>query len=111
MTTVVPFRARTSEHRAEEDDGLTSEGAVRCMNCSHEWQAAAPIGTLPLECPSCGSMKGLWKHFYSRGFGDEDRPPFTCRCGCELFSITPRGIYCPNCGRSHRPYDQPTGAA
>jgi len=31
---------------------------VVCMHCAHTWVAAYPVGTLSLECSSCGQMTG-----------------------------------------------------
>ena len=51
---------------------------VACMDCGHDWAAAAPVGTTCFECPSCGSMSGgvvnphdaeFFKEFMSRADG------------------------------------------
>jgi hypothetical protein len=33
-------------------------GPVLCFRCEHEWVAVRPVGTFPMECPSCGAMMG-----------------------------------------------------
>lgn len=95
----------------QQDDGGWGEGKAMCGNCRHEWIAVSPIGALPLECPECGSVKGMWKNWFSRGFGDEEHPHWQCPCGCQFFAVTPYGIYCPNYGSAQRPYDEPQSRA
>ena len=52
---------------------------VACMDCGHDWAAAAPVGTASFQCPSCGSMSGcvvnphdaeFFKDFMSRADGN-----------------------------------------
>lgn len=76
-----------------EDDGPTLSGDAHCMACGRKWVAVCPIGTVWLECPECGSMKGLMNFPVTR-----DIPLWTCNCGNDLFRATQDGFYCPNCG-------------
>lgn len=72
-------------------------GPARCLNCKHEWEAAAPIGTLWLLCPQCDSSKGRFQlpHMHS-GYH------YVCECENDLFAILDDGTtYCPNCGQVH----------
>lgn len=68
-------------------------GEAFCMVCKKEWIATAPIGTVWLECPQCGAMKGLYRYSCLR-----DDARWFCNCGNDLFHVTPKGYYCPNCG-------------
>lgn len=68
-------------------------GAARCLDCKHEWQAVAPIGTLWLECPNCTLVRGRAIYHHSR-----DGVEYTCNCGNDLMRLKPEGCYCPNCG-------------
>lgn len=71
----------------------TIAGQAVCICCKYEWLAAADVGTYQLDCPSCGSSKGIFKHPVQRS-GME----WSCGCGNDLFRISKGGIYCPNCG-------------
>jgi predicted RNA-binding Zn-ribbon protein involved in translation (DUF1610 family) len=71
-----------------------NSGKAFCLICKHEWIAVAPAGVVWMECPKCGSEKGIFKYACLR----EDDPHWTCHCGNDLFYVTPRGYYCPNCG-------------
>lgn len=84
MAEVIPFKR-------PEDPHMTGE--ARCMKCGREWVAAAPIGTEWLECPGCGTMHGTFKQPIER-----DGAHWVCKCGNELFRVTPDGYYCPACG-------------
>ena len=53
---------------------------VACMDCGHDWSAAAPVCTTAFQCPSCGSMSGVvvnpedgefFKDFMDRADGNE----------------------------------------
>ena len=89
---VVPFRR-------PEPPQTWSEGTAICIGCRHEWAAAAPTGTWQLECPSCGSMKGIFKYPIGAQVGDL---MFRCICGCEAMTAYSRaGRYwhrCMSCG-------------
>jgi hypothetical protein len=74
-------------------------GECKCIACKHEWVGVAEIGTFELECPQCQTMKGVFKRFCSR-----IESHFQCNCGCEIFGVTDRGIYCLVCGSWVNPY-------
>lgn len=76
-------------------------GSAKCMHCGCTWTAAAPVGTLGLECPSCGLNRG----YFCQPAAHVDEPHYRCACGSEAFCLTQQRVYCPNCGRSHRPFD------
>jgi len=69
-------------------------GPARCMECKHDWQAAAPVGTVTLECPSCGTFKGAWRGAINPAPGT---PIWKCVCGNDLFTLLLAGP--PMCGR------------
>lgn len=69
-------------------------GECKCMNCQHEWAGCMPVGVVDgLECPECGSFKGVSKYQCIRAGAH-----WQCGCGNEFFCLTPAGLYCPNCG-------------
>lgn len=104
---VLEFKTRPTALR-DEDDGHVA-GELRCFGCGHEWIGAYPVGVTEFKCPGCGTMKGRSKFECMPSDGEEI---FVCPCGNYLLVITPRsGPLCPNCGRYHRPYDNPKGAA
>lgn len=94
MCNVVPFSKR-------EADGCMS-GRARCLVCRHEWAAAAETGTVWMECPACGANKG---HFVVPCAQSEGGEQWICKCGCDVFFITPDAVRCCNCGISHKPFD------
>lgn len=63
MDNVTPFR----KQQTGEPYG---QGPARCLDCKHEWQAAAPVGTAHLDCGNCGGHRGMWKHPYAGKAGD-----------------------------------------
>ena len=71
------------------------EGEAFCNQCGHNWTAVAPTGTVQLECPSCHTLKGLFKFPFCVAEGQQVR---TCNCGNQLFYLTPEGHLCANCG-------------
>lgn len=79
------------QFRAEREPALSGE--ARCLMCQHEWVAVAPVGTIRLECPSCGGEAGLFKEAVRRSV-----PHWQCNCGNDLFHATADGYYCPKCG-------------
>lgn len=88
MADVIPFP--TPE--PQEQHG---QGEAFCLACNHTWQAVAPTGIESFECPSCHRWTGHWKfEFYPR----EDQAVRECRCGNQLFYLTPEGHLCANCG-------------
>ena len=68
-------------------------GPAKCLQCGAEWDAIAPKDTVSLECPECGTLKGVWK-----GFFDTPEPSFVCDCGNDLFFVGKQGIKCCKCG-------------
>ena len=69
-------------------------GTVICAACGHEWEAVAPIGTVSLECPECGSYKGFF-----RGQVERPGPHWHCACGNPTFMIDADDrVYCLVCG-------------
>jgi predicted RNA-binding Zn-ribbon protein involved in translation (DUF1610 family) len=68
-------------------------GTAFCLDCKHEWGAAAPVGVTWMECPACGLERGRFKFSCQR-----DGLEWRCNCGNDLFHMKPAGIYCPNCG-------------
>lgn len=83
--------------RAERTPHLS--GAAICLACRHEWVAVAPVGTVWMECPSCSLLRGRMAHPVV--VGDEH---WECFCGNDLFRLSPRGAYCPNCGEMQEGY-------
>lgn len=79
--------------RWKESRVAHAQGEANCISCGHEWQAAAPVGTVTLECPSCSRETGAFRQTFMRG--DVYRQ---CVCGNNLFRIHPDGCYCARCG-------------
>ena len=88
MSNVVAFPKKPPQER-------TYSGPAFCLACKHEWEAEAPEGVVSLECPSCGTMKGLYRYEHAP---HKDTALWTCKCDNQLFLVTPQGIFCPNCG-------------
>lgn len=90
MSNVIEFKPKGEPHLS---------GEAVCIGCRHAWEATAPVGTDNLECPSCGSMKGLFRYPVSADVGDS---LFVCQCGCEALTAYYRKgqfrIQCMNCG-------------
>jgi hypothetical protein len=74
-------------------------GTAICLDCKYEWVAVAPVGTIWLECPKCGLVRGRFKFQHER-----DGEHWVCNCGNDLFHIRPDGMYCPNCGQWQEGY-------
>jgi hypothetical protein len=74
-------------------------GECLCIGCRHEWAGVAPVGVWLMECPSCGSMKGIWRNPIGASPGDSF---FSCVCGCEALTAYQReGLFhlkCMSCG-------------
>ncbi len=68
-------------------------GHAHCVHCGHKWVAVAPVGTRELECPECHTIKGAFTG------GCEPEIGWTCNCGCYLFTISPKGVICWECGQ------------
>ena len=68
-------------------------GEAKCLACSHEWAAVAPVGVMVLQCPACSLERGRFTGNVIRA-----EKHWTCHCGNDLFHICPEGTYCPACG-------------
>jgi DNA-directed RNA polymerase subunit RPC12/RpoP len=90
MGSVIQLQPK-EEKEPKEETGLA--GKARCLDCHHEWDAWAPIGTTWLECPDCSLMKGRFIFPVER-----KNDSWECNCGNDLFRATRQGFYCPNCG-------------
>lgn len=88
MSNVIDFEAA----RQAREPHMT--GPARCLDCKHEWEASAPVGTVWLECPACSLERGRFALRVQRS----DELHAVCFCGNDLFHVTPSGPYCPNCG-------------
>lgn len=70
-------------------------GEAKCVGCGHLWVAAAPVGTITLECPQCGAERGIWRYPVGASEGDLS---FSCICGCEAMTAYYRkGRFCLRC--------------
>lgn len=72
-------------------------GEAHCTACAHEWVSVAEVGAVWLECPSCRTMRGLFKYHVER-----EGLEWACACGNDLFRATPEGFYCIRCGEWQR---------
>lgn len=69
------------------------QGPAVCLACKHEWQSVSPVGTCKLECPSCGTERGV----YATPI-EQEGDHWACRCSNHYFAISRQGVYCPCCG-------------
>lgn len=69
-------------------------GEAKCLACGHHWEATSPLGVVDLECPECGTFKGVYMSICIPEFYLE------CDCGNEFFFVTPDGYLCAKCGSS-----------
>lgn len=79
-------------------------GPAVCLACGHEWVSVAPIGVYELECPSCLTMRGVYR--LPLGHLGPDYAVWTCKCGYEhmdIFAHKDGGwwIVCARCGELH----------
>lgn len=92
MAEVVPFQ------RPDPIDPHLA-GEALCLGCRHQWAAVAPVGVWQMECPSCASMKGIFRNPVGADVGDS---LFRCLCGCEaLTAYYHAGLFhlkCMSCG-------------
>lgn len=90
MGEVVAFREKSDPH---------CSGPAVCLGCRHKWAAVAPVGTWLLECPSCGTLKGVYEGLCQAQPGDL---AFACNCGCKALTAYKRGalfhLICMKCG-------------
>ena len=77
----------------KEENGPHLAGSARCISCRHEWVSVAPVGTVWLDCPSCGMAKGRLVNPVLK-----DGLHWHCLCGNDIFYCHADGFYCPNCG-------------
>ena len=71
-------------------------GPALCTRCGHEWRACVPAdATDELECPECKTFFGI-----KRGPHQPVGRVWTCKCGGDLFYLTPDGHMCRQCGRT-----------
>lgn len=95
MSEVLPFR------RPEPSDPHLS-GEAHCIGCGHDWVAVAPVGVWQFECPSCTTMKGIYRYPVGAAEGDAY---FRCTCGCEALTAYYRAghfyLKCMSCGTDH----------
>lgn len=69
------------------------QGEATCLACGHKWHAVALVGTTELECPECGTERGVFSGFV------KPETFWTCQCGCCLFYLEPeQGSICSQCG-------------
>lgn len=73
-------------------------GDAVCLVCKAKWVAVVPTGTLCLECPECGTMRGV----LNGNPIPADKMLMECDCGCVHYNIRPDGrALCCLCGVSH----------
>jgi hypothetical protein len=68
-------------------------GPMLCTACKHEWNGVVPAGMVSgWECPECKCVRAVLKYPVI--------PPtiWTCKCGGDLFHLTPEGALCRECG-------------
>lgn len=80
-------------------------GEAKCLACGHKWVAVAPLGIDELECPDCGTMRGVFD-----GAMSMNESYFVYACNeCDgthmrIFKHTETGGYCvvcATCGMMH----------
>lgn len=91
---------RLEDHRV--DPHLS--GPAQCLECKHTWVAVSPVGTQRLECPACGTHKGVWRGTFDPEPGQH---VWTCACGNDLFLIQPHRVMCAACGTTGHPFPAP----
>lgn len=74
-----------------------AQGEAKCLCCGHVWTAVASLGVIEMECPECGTERGVW----TLPFCPEDGVLWECLCGNIYFMIVPDGLMCAKCGREH----------
>jgi len=93
---VVPFGKKPEPPAPLEQWGA---GEAFCFSCDHTWAVTAPTGTKELECPGCKRHTGRFKFEF---VPPEGTTVWQCRCGNQLFYMTPAGHLCPSCGTYQR---------
>ena len=89
MTNIITMQSKRSQKMIPH-----LSGTATCLACSHEWVAVAPLSAFELECPECGTMRGVWHY------------PISNDCGCQHMTIEVHkdgGYYiaCCKCGHLH----------
>tara|TARA_Y100000815_G_C13263217_1_gene470132 strand:- start:118 stop:429 length:312 start_codon:yes stop_codon:yes gene_type:complete len=80
---------------AREERSAHVCGTAKCLQCRHEWEAVAPVGTIDLECPECSLPRGIWKYNFGPMEGDQ---MLVCDCGNDALSAYLRhGKMCVKC--------------
>ena len=70
-------------------------GEFQCMDCQHLWVGVAPLGTVWVDCPACGSGRGHPR------YPAIPETYWACTCGNSLFHLMPDGrARCPRCGEA-----------
>ncbi len=72
-------------------------GDAKCLGCEHEWEAVAPVGAVGLECPKCGTDRGVMAGLC---FPKEGKSVWTCNNdGNQYFvRVAGEGWLCIVCG-------------
>ena len=94
MGELINFQAEKTEREPH------AAGWARCILCYHRFVAVVPIGVDYFECPNCGFHKAVYESVMHC-----DLPHWQCNCGNQFFHVTPKGIYCPNCGEWQAGWD------
>jgi len=81
-------------NNVKDGDGAHLTGEVICTSCHKIWTGVVPVGTHELECPSCHTMKGVFKHHLAPVTNEV----WACNCGNQLFFILKDNIQCCECG-------------
>ena len=82
------------ELKRSEPEEKWLEGKAMCVECSHKWEAVAPVGTTLFDCPECGTHKGAWV-----GIVEPPGDRWECNhCEGQLFFVTRTGFFCAKCG-------------
>jgi hypothetical protein len=84
-----------SQKRVKNSPYLSGE--CLCLQCCYEWVGVAPTGVMELQCPSCHTMKGVYKYGCEP---DAEGGGWICNCGCYLFILsgTSQRMICWKCG-------------
>jgi len=71
-------------------------GEAICGGCKHTWVAIAPEVVQHLECPACGTHRGLWKYNFAPEWATLECP----ECEGHVFMVSITGVFCIGCGTS-----------
>jgi hypothetical protein len=96
--------ARRKREEKEREEGEWLEGPASCTACKHRWEAVAPVGTWALECPSCGTERGIWR---GPCVPQDGELWWSCgTCGGPFLYATPDGLHCVGCGLPQHPWEK-----